>query len=570
VRERRRLARTLEHLGSAAYAVPVFFFAMLLFVLASETGLFPIGMTASPGYSDLGPVAKLFDLLHHLVLPWVTLFLLPALTLVRQAELEVERLERSEFVLAAIGRGATRGEVFRQELRRPLVIALVRRLASDIPLYVTYLVIVEMVFLYTGLGYYVVWPYTSYSWRDTGLEFAVSQSALVYLGAFTVLSQFVARASLVALDPRYGSNRNTSGRAASTVLFVTGAVVVGALLAVATATVRQRVGGLPLAIAGGILLAAAVTIILVRRNAPARSDTASPGIEVPDRSEATSVKAAISATPEGTARDPERAWPVWIALVALIVLPWVVPRPVRPLSVLLIRPDVIENPGLLWYFFRSALTAGRGLVVVIACGLAGVVIGAAGGVRVGLHDDSTVDRVFAVGAVFPAVLIVIAAIGMVGSRPPALLMSLTLIGALRFYPHARDSARLLAGSAFAGYARVLGERGGEFLLRHIIPNFLRLHAKSILLLLSDLVVLRANLAFLGLTASRWSLSALATGPAEPGLLPVIYEAATLDWGLMLADVRSDFVREIYVTSIFPAILLIGFVLLVRAASRRLP
>jgi ABC-type dipeptide/oligopeptide/nickel transport system permease subunit len=171
------------------------------------------------------------------------------------------------------------------------------------------------------------------------------------------------------------------------------------------------------------------------------------------------------------------------------------------------------------------------------------------------------------GAVFPAVLVLAILIGLLEDRAYAVTIGLAFVAAVRFYPHARDTSVMLAKQEFVDYARVLGERDVEVNIRHLLPNIVREHGRRFLVLCADLIVVKANLTFLGLVAPRWSVVDVSKPLAEPGLLPALREAATLDWGVLLTAARSDFVRGIYFPSLFPALMLIAVVWLFRWGGR---
>ena len=61
--------KLLVVLSSVGMAIPSFFFAILMLLFAQKTGWFPLGGLTSVNFSDMTILAKIKDILWHLILP---------------------------------------------------------------------------------------------------------------------------------------------------------------------------------------------------------------------------------------------------------------------------------------------------------------------------------------------------------------------------------------------------------------------------------------------------------------------------------------------------------------------
>jgi ABC-type dipeptide/oligopeptide/nickel transport system permease component len=570
---RERAVKRLERLGSMAYALPIAVLAMLLFAIATETGWFPLGGTSSPGYASLGPLAQLLDLLHHFLLPWGALALFPALVLIRSGLRAVEELRYAEYVVTAKAHGFTDRELYRYHARRPVLARLFADLAAHLPLFVTYLVIVELVFRYTGAGYYLVQPYTGF-WGTRGRDvFVVSQAALIYVGALTVFSQLALRLAGLWLVPTLRRQSDGEGaRLALVVGAVISIVVVGALATPVVAAGDAWAGSaiIGVVMAGcGIVAVLAMPMIRARRNREGRSPrpgtTEPSGTRVPtdapdDRSDVGDVELAGGRLRSWLRQRVRPGHAIAVALlIVLIVLPWVVPMPRRPSPIILVRPNAIEHPYLIWYYFVGTLLSGKFLLVVLLAAIAGAIAGTALGTLAGYYRATALNRGIAYLEVFPSILVAILVAGLTTIRGVPLLAALVVAATIRFCGQSRDFGVALRKSDFVRYGVAIGEGPIEQFRRHVLPNLARRFIPDLIGIYVDLIVLTVNLSFLRLVPVR------RFGPPVEAPIGPIRHAVVLmhDWGSQLAAARSDFIRGIYLPSVWPLVLLIGTIVLLR-------
>jgi peptide/nickel transport system permease protein len=177
------------------YSLPGFWLAVMLSLLL--TGIFPVlpsgGMT-SVFARDFSPLARLGDLLSHLMLPALALGLplaAPVARLLRNGLLE--ELGK-EYLLAARARGLGERAVFLRALRGAAA-PLVQVTGLSLPALLGGSVVIEYVFSWPGLGATV---YDAIHARDYPLVLA----ATAFTGGLVIAGNLAADLALAALDPR--------------------------------------------------------------------------------------------------------------------------------------------------------------------------------------------------------------------------------------------------------------------------------------------------------------------------------------------------------------------------------
>lgn len=154
--------------------------------------------------------------------------------------------------------------------------------------------------------------------------------------------------------------------------------------------------------------------------------------------------------------------------------------------------DVWSN---LVYAARVSLAVGiaTGLLTVTIGTLVGLISGYAGG-----WVDNLLMRVVDVIIAFPTLVIVLAAVSLIG---PGLVNIILVISLLTWTGTARlvrAQVLSLRGWDFIVAARALGASDGRILLRHILPNVLSPVLVAATLAIAGAILIEANLSFLGL------------------------------------------------------------------------
>ena len=144
----RWLRRLAEPVFRFWLVMPSFLFAiMLLHVAAIRWHLFPVYGSHRPGADP-----SFWDLLHHSVLPALSIAMPLAAYLTAYLRARLEPLAEAPFVLSALGRGVSPTRVFfNHKLRvvRPLILQLT---GLYLPVLISGMIIVESIFGWSGMG----------------------------------------------------------------------------------------------------------------------------------------------------------------------------------------------------------------------------------------------------------------------------------------------------------------------------------------------------------------------------------------------------------------------------------
>ena len=563
VRGWRRFARGVERFGSVAYSVPVFAVAMILFQFASETRLFPIGSTTSVDFSSLTWLGKSIDLIYHLLLPWLTLSLFPALVLLRESLLTLDELDAAEHVAVARAHGFGQAALYRSHIRRPLLGALLHSLASNLPLILSYSVIVEHVFHYNGLGFYMVQPYIAFhGFGSSGL--IVSQGALVFLGVMTIILQTLIRFGALAAFPGSRHGAQSISRPTLMVVMASGcAVIIGLVFSVGSGAASTS---LLLSVFG------ACAALLIGMIVVSRSRRAAEPLTPVHSFTGSGVETKIDHDDRGRARirtvGGRKHLPVLIAFaviaVAIHVIPWTILNQESIPAILMIRPSAREHPELVWMFFTREARLGAALAPILLAVFSGAATGVMAGIGSGYFRVNLIERTVDTVSVFPSVLLLILFSGLTSVTGLPLFFTLCVAAFIQFFVWSQHRASELYRMDFVEYGRSIGERGAELVRRHVVRNVLRGAGSRFVRLYVDMIVLAANLSYLLVTPYRRTAEETA-----PSWIDTFIHATTWDWGSALASSRTYFVRQIYLPAMWPAVFLVGTVVFLRVVARRL-
>ena len=144
--------RSLLSFSYLSISVPSFFLALLGLLLAEKTGWFPIGGARSALSAQADPGARLLDLLHHLVLPALTLALGSFGVLYRLMRSSVLEVLSQPFMAAARGRGLRERILFWRYLFRNAVNPLVTLFGMELGGLLSGAAFTEMIFGWPGMG----------------------------------------------------------------------------------------------------------------------------------------------------------------------------------------------------------------------------------------------------------------------------------------------------------------------------------------------------------------------------------------------------------------------------------
>jgi peptide/nickel transport system permease protein len=175
--------------------VPDLLLAIVLLLMAVETGWFPAGGMAAPNAASLPVWGRLADLLRHLCLPAavLTVGMLPVLVRhVRSAMLEVMD---SPFALSARAQGIPPGRLLYRHLLPAAVNPLVSLFGLSLGTLLSASLLVEVVMGWPGLGPLLIEAIMA---RDAAIVLAV----VILSASFLIFGNLAADLLLYRLDPR--------------------------------------------------------------------------------------------------------------------------------------------------------------------------------------------------------------------------------------------------------------------------------------------------------------------------------------------------------------------------------
>ncbi len=216
---------------------------------------------------------------------------------------------------------------------------------------------------------------------------------------------------------------------------------------------------------------------------------------------------------------------VFAGVLIAALAPAIVPHDIRVMS----PQDALSPPGGRYLFgtdefgrdvFSRVLVGSRiSLVVAFLSVLVAVALGTSLGLAAGYYGgwwDSVSMRVMDVIFAFPAILLAIAIMAVLGTSLFNLVIAIGIVYTPQFARVARAAALSVRSLEFVDAARALGMGNARIIARHLIPNVLAPLIVQISLSLSLAILSESALSFLG----------LGTQPPTPS------------WGNMLSDGRQ--------------------------------
>jgi peptide/nickel transport system permease protein len=175
--------------------VPDLLLAIVLLLLAVETGWFPAGGMASPDAASLPAWRRLLDLLRHLCLPAAVLTIGMLPVLVRHVRAAVLEVMDAPFALSARAQGIPPLRLLYRHLLPAAVNPLVSLFGLSIGTLLSASLLVEVVMGWPGLGPLLIEAIMA---RDVAIVLAV----VMLSATFLILGNLAADLLLYRLDPR--------------------------------------------------------------------------------------------------------------------------------------------------------------------------------------------------------------------------------------------------------------------------------------------------------------------------------------------------------------------------------
>jgi len=148
------LSQSITVLSLVGFAAPVFWTGIMLIILfASVLPIFPVsGMRAVESVTDAGGIADVLDVLHHLVLPTLTLALVYLAQYSRLARASMLDVLGSDFIRTARAKGLAERVVLYKHALRNAVLPVITILGLQFGNVMAGAILVETVFNWPGLG----------------------------------------------------------------------------------------------------------------------------------------------------------------------------------------------------------------------------------------------------------------------------------------------------------------------------------------------------------------------------------------------------------------------------------
>lgn len=192
----------ISTLGLLGFSLPIFWLALLLILLFSLwLGWFPVsgrinllyplenitGFTLIDALLSPDPWRKemVLDVLHHLVLPVITLAVAPTTEVIRLVRLSTNEVWHQNYIKAAATRGLSQWTIIRRHVLHNALPLLFPRLGWQFSTMLTLAMITEMVFSWPGMGH---WLINALHQQD----YAVISAGVVVTGALVITINILA------------------------------------------------------------------------------------------------------------------------------------------------------------------------------------------------------------------------------------------------------------------------------------------------------------------------------------------------------------------------------------------
>jgi peptide/nickel transport system permease protein len=150
-RPRKILDRTVSTFTLILYSTPPFFLALLGLILASATGIFPLGGATSVKHESLSLLGKIVERLHYLILPVLVGFLGGLAGSIRSMQVLLHEEFGKPYILAARARGV-RGFGIVMHAFRNALIPFITGMSDILAGLISGSLFTEIIFSYPGIG----------------------------------------------------------------------------------------------------------------------------------------------------------------------------------------------------------------------------------------------------------------------------------------------------------------------------------------------------------------------------------------------------------------------------------
>ncbi|MGM8212166.1 ABC transporter permease [Virgibacillus sp. W0430] len=185
---------TATTFGFMGLAIPNFFFGLVVIYLFSiNLGWFPAQGTVSS--TDVSGLKEIFDRIHHLILPGITLGLAGTATYMRYMRSEVLDVLESDYIRTAKAKGMTEKSVLYKHTLRNALIPIITLMGFELGAVLGGAIITEQVFNFPGIGSLFIGSVVN---RDYPVVMAIS----LFLGIAILVGNLLADIFYSIVDPR--------------------------------------------------------------------------------------------------------------------------------------------------------------------------------------------------------------------------------------------------------------------------------------------------------------------------------------------------------------------------------
>ncbi len=178
------------------FAAPSFWLGIMLIILFSvKLGWLPVGGMTSLGADDRGAWFTMWDVLHHLVLPSITLGLFYAAVYARVMRASMLDVFSLDFVRTARAKGLSNRQVLLRHVMRNALLPIVTLFGLQLGTVLGGSVVVETVFSWPGIGSLLLDSVAS-------RNYPVVLGVLVFSSMVVIVANIMVDLAYVRLDPR--------------------------------------------------------------------------------------------------------------------------------------------------------------------------------------------------------------------------------------------------------------------------------------------------------------------------------------------------------------------------------
>jgi len=188
-----RLDTTILLGGLFTWAMPTFFFGIILVILAR--GRLPVGGMVTPGLDPADGMVYWIDVGKHLILPTLTLTILYMSEYMLIMRSSVVEVLSEDFILTAKAKGLNTFRIFRDHALKNSMLPMITIIALTLGYTVGGAIQVETVFSWPGIGRLM---YDAVQKRD----YPVLQGTFLLLAISVILANLIADLLYMVLDPR--------------------------------------------------------------------------------------------------------------------------------------------------------------------------------------------------------------------------------------------------------------------------------------------------------------------------------------------------------------------------------